>query len=124
MTRRDIFAAAVGLPLATFGAESKPKSTGRVRHERLPDGGIQPQIGVDGHGTMHVLYYSGDPRHGNVSYTRSTDGGATFSSVLQVNRSGSAIAAGTIRGPQLALGRSGRVHVAWNGSARLSFRAP
>jgi hypothetical protein len=28
----------------------------------------------------------------------------------------SAIAAGTIRGAQLAIGKAGRVHVAWNGS--------
>ena len=32
------------------------------------------------------------------------------------SQAGSAVAAGTIRGAHLALGRKGRVHVAWNGS--------
>ena len=45
--------------------------------------------------------------------------GATFSTALRVNsHEGSAIAAGTIRGAQLALGQAGRVHVAWNGSGQ------
>jgi hypothetical protein len=36
---------------------------------------------------------------------------------VRVNsESGSAIAAGTIRGGQIAIGRNGRIHVAWNGS--------
>jgi hypothetical protein len=49
-------------------------------------------------------------------YVRSKDGGASFSSPLPVNEGGSAIAIGTIRGAQLAIGKAGRVHVAWNGS--------
>jgi hypothetical protein len=37
---------------------------------------------------------------------------------LRVNsQQGSAIAAGAIRGAHLAVGRNGRVHVAWNGSS-------
>jgi hypothetical protein len=124
MTRRNILAACAGFAIPSFGAESKPKLGARVRHERLPDGGIQPQIVVDDRGTMHVLYYSGNPRHGNVFYTRSSDGGATYSSVLQVNGSGSAIAAGTIRGAQMAVGKGGRVHVAWNGSSEAELQGP
>jgi hypothetical protein len=45
------------------------------------------------------------------------DQGVTFSSALKVNsHPGSAIAAGNIRGAHIALGRNGRVHVAWNGT--------
>ena len=124
MTRRDAFAAVFAFAIPSFGAESDPKPTGRVRHHRLPDGGIQPQIAADERGTQHVLYYAGEPRHGNVLYTRSTDGGATFSSALQVNRAGSAIAAGTIRGAQIAVGKGGRVHVAWNGSSQAEVQGP
>ena len=41
----------------------------------------------------------------------------SFSEPIRVNtHPRSAIAAGTIRGGQLALGRNGRVHVVWNGS--------
>ncbi len=40
-----------------------------------------------------------------------------FSRAIRVNsEAGSAIATGTIRGAQIAIGGNGRVHVAWNGS--------
>ena len=38
------------------------------------------------------------------------------------SQAGSAIAVGTIRGGQIALGRNGRVHVAWNGSGQAEPR--
>lgn len=125
MTRRDAVATAFALALPALGAETKAKSVARVRTERLPNGGIQPQVVTDGRGTLHLLYYSGDAREGNVFYTRSTDGGARFAPALQVNsHPGSAIAAGTIRGAQLAVGRGGRVHVGWNGSGAAELRGP
>jgi hypothetical protein len=44
---------------------------------------------------------------------------------MRVNsQPGSAIAAGTIRGAQIALGKAGRVHVAWNGSGRAIPKGP
>ncbi len=102
--------------LTGFAAE-KRAAMHRLQLHRVPDSGIQPQVAVDGQGVLHVIYYSGDPHQGNLFYVRSTDGGATFSPSLRVNtQPGSAVAAGTIRGPQLALGKAGRVHVAWNGS--------
>jgi hypothetical protein len=83
----------------------------------LPDGGIQPQVAVDGAGGVHVIYFRGEPAHGDLFYIGSTDGGGTFSAPIPVNSTpGAAIAIGTVRGGQIAVGRSGRVHVAWNGS--------
>lgn len=93
----------------------------RVELLRTPNGGIQPQAAVDDAGTVHLIYYKGDPRGGDVFYARLEPGNETFSNPIQVNsQAGSAIAAGTIRGAQLALGKSGRVHVVWNGSAKTS----
>lgn len=84
---------------------------------RVPHEGIQPEVVVDARGVLHLLYFAGEAQTGNLFYLRSTDFGATFSSPVRVNsESGSAIATGTIRGGQLAVGRYGRVHVAWNGS--------
>ena len=78
----------------------------------MPNGGIQPQVAVDERGVLHLLYYGGQAHQGDLYYTRSSNFGATFSPALPVNsRPGSAIAAGTIRGAQLALGKAGRVHV-------------
>ena len=113
MTRRQaIFS--LGATLTSFAAEQDTK--GRVRFYRAPNGGIQPQATVDDQGTLHLVYYVGDAHHGDLFYARSKDGGASFASPLPVNKGGSAIAAGTIRGAQIALGKAGRVHVAWNGS--------
>jgi len=84
---------------------------------RLPIGGIQPQAVVDPAGRVHVIYFQGEPAHGDLFYINSTDNGRTFGDPIRVNSvAGAAIATGTVRGGQLAVGKSGRVHVAWNGS--------
>ena len=97
----------------------------KVTLTRVPNGGIQPQVAVDAAGAVHMVYYRGDPGHGDLYYVRSRDGGATFSTPLQVNsQPGSAIAVGNIRGAHIAVGKTVgnnvRVHVAWNGSHSLT----
>lgn len=88
----------------------------RVRFERVPQGGVQPRALVSGDGTIHLVYLHGPERESDVSYVRRAAGAKSFSAPLRVNsQPGSAVAVGTIRGAQLALGRAGRVHVAWNG---------
>src|SRR5207237_3615587 len=88
----------------------------RVTLVRTPDRGIQPQAAVDSQGLAHLIYYKGDAGGGNVFYVRQEPGQDTFSKPLPVNsHSGNAIATGTIRGAQLAIGKDGRVRVAWNG---------
>ena len=70
---------------------------------RVPNRGIQPQAIMDRAGTLHLLYYSGDPAHGDLFYVKSPDAGRTWSSPLRVNsQAGAAIALGTIRGGQFA----------------------
>ncbi len=91
---------------------------------RVPQGGIQPQV-IARDRVVHLIYYLGDSGKGDIYYVRSRDFGRTFSTPLRVNQTpGSAIAAGTIRGAQLAVGRNGRVHVAWNGSDAAQPRGP
>lgn len=108
-----------------FVAKIAAGSRERVRVNRVPGGGLQPQVAIDGQGTLHLLYYAGDPQQGDVFYLKSTDGGATFSRAIRVNsQPGSAIAVGTIRGAQLAVGKDGRVHVAWNGSSDATPAGP
>jgi hypothetical protein len=104
-----------------FAGAAEPAS---VRLVRTPDGGIQPQAVVDRDATVHLLYFKGKPAAGDLFYARlgkeqlgNVGGDGSFSPPIQVNRrSGAAIAVGTIRGGQIAVGRAGRVHVAWNGS--------
>src|SRR4051812_30210838 len=103
----------------SFTAPSAMTSNVAVALVRVPQGGIQPEAAVDSHGTLHLLYFAGEPRGGNLFYVRSIDYGRAFSTPVRVNsQDGSAIATGTIRGGQLAVGRHGRVHVVWNGSDR------
>src|SRR5579859_7134441 len=94
-----------------------PNQGPAVRLERVPENGLQPQAVVDQHGTLHLIYLRGDPKACDVIYRRRLAGQAGFSLPVRVNsKPGSAIAIGTVRGAQLALGREGFVHVVWNGS--------
>ena len=94
----------------SFTAPSAMTSNVAVALVRVPQGGIQPDATLDSHGTLHLLYFAGEPRGGNLFYVRSTNYGQTFSTPIRVNsQEGSAIATGTIRGGQLAVG----VHRSW-----------
>src|SRR5689334_21811781 len=91
----------------------------RVTLVKTPDGGIQPQAVVDAKGTIHLVYPKGAPAGADVFYRRARAGAVDFAGPIRVNSEPSgAVAVGTIRGAQLALGRAGRVHVAWNGSSQ------
>ena len=91
----------------------------KVELIRTPDGGIQPQAAVDVKGTVHLIFYKGDPGAGDIYYVRQAAGEKDFSKPIRVNsQTGSAIAAGSIRGAQLAVGKNGRVHVAWDGMGK------
>jgi hypothetical protein len=113
-------AVAIALSLtATHGYSPQP-SAPRVEVVTVPDGGIQPQAIVDARGTIHLIYFKGEPGNGDLFYVRRQTGDAAFSPPLRVtSEAGSAIATGTVRGGQLALGRNGWIHVAWNGSRAL-----
>lgn len=98
---------------------------GKVRLVRTPNSGIQPQAVIDDEGTLHLIYFAGDPSAGDVFYVRKRSGEAGFSVPIRVNsQPGSAIAIGTIRGAQLAVGRNGRAHVSWMGSKIAEPRGP
>jgi hypothetical protein len=85
---------------------------------RTPDGGIQPQAVVQ-KGVVHLIYFKGDPKHGDVYYVKTQDDGKTFTKPLRVNsRPDSVIAMGNVRGAHLAVTIGGRVHVAWMGSMK------
>lgn len=69
---------------------------------------------------MHLVYFKGDPSEGDLFYARSKDG-ITFSDPIRVNSvAGTAVAIGNIRGARVAVGRRGRVYVAWNGSRKIA----
>jgi len=110
--------AAQGLALCITGFAADSAESGRVTLVHTSDGGIQPQAAVDRQGVVHLIYYKGESENGDLYYVRQEPDRKDFSKPIQVNSSpGSALAAGTIRGAQMAIGKNGRVHVAWNGHA-------
>jgi len=124
MRSTDIALVTVTAILAS-GSSAPITSLPDVAVVRLPDGAVQPELAVDDRGGVHMVYLTGDARAADVYYARSTDGGRTFARAVRVNsQDGSAIAAGTVRGAQLALGTGGRVHVVWNGSDRAEPKPP
>jgi hypothetical protein len=97
--------------------------TKKVTLIRTPDGGIQPQAVVQ-KGVIHLIYFKGEPGHGDVYYVKTQDDGKTFTKPLRVNsHPGSVIAAGSVRGAHLAVTISGRAHVAWMGSMKAEPKA-
>lgn len=89
-----------------------------VNVSRVPQGGLVPQI-VARDGVLHLIYFVGEAGNGDIFYLNSCDDGQNWSAPLRVNsQSGSAVAMGTIRGPQLSIGRQGRAFVVWNGSGK------
>jgi hypothetical protein len=127
---RGCAAALVAAVLLAAPAGVGPSAAPRIAVMAVPDNGLQPQAVVDRGDTVHLLYFKGEPGHGDLFYARLPRGAASFTSPIRVNsEAGSAIATGSVRGGRLALGRDGWVHVAWNGNtgttmwyARLSPR--
>ena len=88
-----------------------------VRIQAVPESGVQPQVAVDAAGTVHLVYLKGDPQACDVRYVCKAKGAREWSAPIGVNsESKTAVAMGTIRGAQIALGQRGTLHVVWNGS--------
>jgi len=102
-------------PMTTPGMASETPP--RVVVVEAPGGGVQPQAAVDPAGTIHLVYLKGDPSASEVHYAAWKPVEPGFGPSIRVDAGpGSAMAMGTVRGAQVAVGREGRVHVAWNGS--------
>lgn len=79
----------------------------QVSVQKTPGKGIQPQAVLDAKGSLHLLYFQGEAKGGNLIYVRRDAGKSAFSDALRVNsQEGSAIATGTIRGGHIAPGKT------------------
>jgi hypothetical protein len=54
------------------GAYAATDDRPAVALARVPNGGIQPQTAVEPNGAVHMIYFSGDPKGGDLFYIRST----------------------------------------------------
>jgi hypothetical protein len=91
-------------------------SAAQVTLERVPENGLQPQVAVESDGTAHLVYLTGKPESSDIHYVKRRPHETAWSAPIAVNSEPkSAVAVGTIRGAQLAIGRGHRVHIVWNG---------
>jgi len=117
-----IAALVAGIGIVMTG-RSAPREA--VQWERVPDGGVQPQLAIGSDRTVHLVYFKGEPRAGDLFYCFRGSNESRFSPAIRVNSApASAIAVGTIRGAQIAVGKDNRVHIAWNGSDAATPRGP
>jgi hypothetical protein len=115
-TRSAALVVSLAVLALTPGRADEPAEP-KVSVVATPGGGIQPQAAVASDGAISMVYFKGDPSGGDLFYTHTEPGETAFSEPTRVNsQPGSAIALGTIRGGQIAIGRDDRIHVAWNGS--------
>jgi hypothetical protein len=92
---------------------------------RTPNGGIEPRSIVDARGVLRIIYFKGDASTGDIEYVRREPGAKDFSAPIRVNsQPRSAVAIGTVRGPQMALGHGGRAYVVWFGSSQTRPQNP
>ena len=79
----------------------------------VPNEGKVPDAEIDGTGTIHLAYFSDS----NVYYIKSSDDGRSFSPPIRVNSEDGFAYGGAYRGPDLALGIGGNIHVIWYNAA-------
>jgi hypothetical protein len=92
--------------------QAKPASDApAVTAARLPDGGIVPDVALDGRGVLHLVYGSGM----DAWYAQSGDYGRTFGAPVRLNTRLGTVTVGGERGPKIAIGKDGVIHVAWQG---------
>jgi hypothetical protein len=102
--------------LATFLLLSILAHGTEVRFERVPEGGVQPQIATTRDGTLHLVYLTGAPSGGDIHYVTKKANATAWSTPHTLNSApGTAVAMGTIRGAQFAVGKDDSLHVVWNG---------
>lgn len=93
-----------------------------VRLLRLPEDGRLPQAVIDDTGIVHVVYFEGEPRAGDLRYVTLAPGASAWSEPMFVNsQPGTVVGIGPIDGGQLALGKDGRLHVVWFKLGRTEF---
>lgn len=101
------------ISLGTFCLLGAPGLGAKVRVVHAPRGAEVPEVVLDQQGVLHMAYGRGAP--GDAFYVRSADRGRTFTRPVRLNRRAGTVTTGGERGPKIALGKDGVVHVVWLG---------
>jgi hypothetical protein len=103
-----IVALAAALLIALF---ARPRPENSLPRVRVPQNGLCPDVAASGD-HLQIAY----GRDGGAYYADSTNGGKTFSRPIRINNSSTSAIIGHERGPRLALGSNGSIHVVWMGA--------
>src|SRR5579863_3167671 len=79
------------------------------------DFSFTPQIAVDSNGTIYLAWEDDTATNSNILFSRSTDGGATFSAPINLSN-----ASGYSFNPRIAMGSAGNVNVVWEDQTQSS----
>lgn len=85
-------------------------SSQQVQVHRLPRDTLVPDVTVTADGTVHQVYGTSGK---DAYYQQSTDSGASFSTALKLNTIGKVTTTMGERGPKIAVGGDGTIHVVW-----------
>ena len=99
-------------------ARTPSPALGKVNIFPPPEGGSVPDAEIDSAGVIHLAYVKGN----DLYYVKSADEGKTFSAPLRVNGEPGFVSGGMFRGPDLAVGRGGRIHIIWYNDASKQAR--
>lgn len=86
-----------------------PSLSGAVRRVEVPGGGVSPDAAVSPSGAVFLAF----GKNQSAFLTVSRDGGRTFTPPKQLNASSNKVLVGHERGPKIAIGRDGSIHVVW-----------
>jgi hypothetical protein len=81
-----------------------------------------PDITLGADGTIYIVWAEGIAGHMNITLSKSSDGGKTFDTPVQVNRPGEPVTAGWQNGPQIAVDSKNGLIVAWSAGERGGIR--
>lgn len=76
------------------------------------DYSFTPQVAVDGTGNIYAVWQDDTATNANILFSRSNDGGATFSAPLNVSKS-----SGSSFNPLISVDRQGSINVVWISNA-------
>lgn len=101
------------------------ESSGNVTLVSLPENGIQPRVLTGEDGLARIVYFQGQAGGGDLLFVEKRPEKEAFTDPVRINSTpGSAVATGTIRGAQIAMGGGARTHVIWNGAMKAKGDRP